>query len=124
MDFLSPRCYFSSESTIIPAEVRIPLTDQFRQLLSRSLLGLSLALLVSRIIAFQTMTYWAQLPYDPAHPTPVDDRAITYHTTPILGWCLNHGYVFFLFFFAAFAFSAILESRPRAPRPGGPANLS
>ena len=103
----------------------MPLTNPVRTLLlSRILVGLSLAMLVTRIIAFNTMTYWARLPYDPAHPTPVDDRSITYHTTPFLGWCLNHGYLFFLFFFAAFAFYAILESRSRAPCPGGPAILS
>jgi hypothetical protein len=88
------------------------------------MLGLSLLLLVTRIIIFHTMSFWAQLPYDPAHPTPVDDRAITYHTSPILGWCLNHAYVFFIFLVAAFAFNAIVEAKSRSPRPGGASNLS
>jgi len=103
----------------------MPLSTNNRLLLfSRFLGALSFVLVVSRIILFRTMAYWAQLPYDPAHPTPVDDRSTTYHTTPFLGWCLNHGYVFFLFFFAAFIFMAITESKFRSPRPGGAANLS
>ncbi len=107
------------------AEVRLPLTNQANLLLlSRILLGLSLVLLVTRIIAFRTMSYWAQLPYDPAHPTPVDDRSITYHTAPCIGWCLNHGYFFFLFFFAALVLNTIVETKSRTARPGGPANLS
>ena len=103
----------------------MPLTNRVRLVLfSRILCGLSVGLLVFRILAFRTMSMWAQLPYDPAHPTPVDDRGITYHTTPFLGWCLNHGYLFFLFFFAALAFNTIVESKSRSPRPGGAANLS
>jgi len=103
----------------------MPLSASNRLLLfSRILWGLSILLAVSRIIAFRTMFYWAQLPYDPAHPIPVDDRSLTYHTTPVLGWCLNHGYLFFLLFFAALAFNAILESKVRSPRPGSAANLS
>ena len=125
MDFLSPQCYFPTQKHPNCPEVRMSPTNPARLLLlSRLLVGLSLALLVTRIIIFNTMSYWAQLPYDPAHPTPVDDRAITYHTTPILGWCLNHAYLFFLFFIAAFAFYAIVESKSRSPRPGGPANIS
>ena len=103
----------------------MPLSTSNRLLLfSRILWGLSFLLAVSRIIAFRTMFYWAQLPYDPAHPTPVDDRGTTYHTAPFLAWCLNHGYLFFLFFFVALVFMAIVESKPRTPRPGGAANLS
>ncbi len=92
--------------------------------LSRSVLALSLALLVTRIVIFHTMSFWAQLPYDPAHPTPVDDRAITYHTAPFIGWCLNHALLFFLFFFAAMAFNTIVETKSRTARPGGAPNLS
>ena len=103
----------------------MPLSNQARLLLlSRSVLGLSILLLVTQIIVFSTMSFWAQLPYDPAHPTPVDDRSITYHTIPFIGWCLNHSYLFFLFFFAALVFNTIVESKSRAPRPGGAANLS
>jgi hypothetical protein len=103
----------------------MPLTNQVRLLpLSRILCGLSVVFLVFRILAFRTMSMWAQLPYDPAHPTPVDDRAITYHTTPFFGWCLNHGYLFFVFFFATLIFMTIVETKSHAPRPGGAANLS
>ncbi len=103
----------------------MPLFTNNRLLLfSRLLWAASFVLMVSRIILFSTMAYWAQLPYNPAHPTPVDDRGKTYHTTPFLGWCLNHAFVFFLFFFAAFIFMAITESKSRPPRPGGAVNLS
>jgi len=113
------------ESRLIVPEVSVPLTNRDRLLLlSRPLLGLSTVLMVTRVIVFSTMSYWAQLPYDPAHPTPADDQAITYHTTPFIGWCLNHGYLFFLFFFAALAFNTIVESKSLITRPGGVSNLS
>jgi magnesium-transporting ATPase (P-type) len=103
----------------------MPLSNQARLLLlSRSLWGLSIVLLMTRIIIFRTMSMWAQLPYVPAHPTPVDDRSITYHAAPFIGWCLNHGYLFFLFFFATLIFMTIVETKSRAPRPRRPANLS
>ena len=113
------------ESHLIVPEVSMPLSNEVRLLLfSRVLWGLSFAVLVMRILAFHTMSMWAQLPYDPAHPSPVDDRAITYHTTLIIGWCLNHDYVFFLLFFATLIFMSILETKSRSTRPGGAANLS
>ena len=122
MDFPASQCYLAYDNARIAPEAPIPLPSRDPLLLlTRSLLGFSLALLMSPIVVFRAMSFWAQPPYDPAHPTPVGNRSITYHTAPFIGWCLNHGY---LSFFANLAFNTIFETKCCVSRPGSIANIS